>query len=164
MTTRDKTVPEESYGIRILKDGSWLYNGTPITRHNLVKLFASVLTRDDRGDYWLITPAERGRIEVEDVPFVAVEMKIDAPGPQQILHFRTNLDDWIALSEKNALRIAETGGEPVPYIHVRGGMEARIARPVYYDLARMAVPSPTEKNILGIYSSGGFYPLGQVAA
>lgn len=167
MSAHDKTAPgdkpEENYGIRILKDGVWLYNGTPITRHNLVKLFASVLTRDEKGDYWLITPAERGRIDVEDVPFIAVEVAAEGAGAEQVLRFRTNLDDWVALDRAHPLRIAQQDGSPAPYIHVRGGMEAKIARPVYYELARMAVPSPAAPGVMGVYSSGDFYSLGQAA-
>lgn len=171
MSAHDKTPPqeksaekpEENYGIRILKDGVWLYNGTPITRHNLVKLFASVLTRDENGDYWLITPAERGRIDVEDAPFIAVEMTAEGAGAAQVLRFRTNLDDWVVLDSEHPLRVVQQDGSPAPYIHVRGGMEAKIARPVYYDLARMAVPSPTAPGIMGVYSSGDFYSLGQTA-
>jgi hypothetical protein len=158
----EKARPEEHYGIRILKDGGWLYNGTPITRHNLVKLFASVLSRDAAGDYWLTTPAERGRIEVEDVPFIIVEMMAEAPGPGQILRFRTNVDDWVALDRDHPLYVRPYDGEPVPYLVVRHGLEARLSRPVYYQLAEMAVAGP--QGTLGIFSSGDFYPLGQASS
>ena len=146
---------EEHYGITIKKDGSWLHDGAPITRHNLVKLFASVLSKDAKGDYWLRTPAERGRIVVEDAPFVAVEMTVDTPGTEQSLRFRTNVDDWVTLSPEHPLRVAP-GIEPAPYIMVRDGLEARIARPVYYDLANMAVPVDGR---LGVYSAGNFFAL-----
>jgi hypothetical protein len=154
---------EEYYGIKILKNGTWLYNGTPITRHNLVKLFASVLSLDDSGDYWLTTPYERGRIEVEDVPFTAVELKTEASGEAQNLLFRTNLDEWVTLDAAHPLRVDfhPQTGEPSPYILVRGGMEARIVRAVYYELTKLAVPAKDEKGIYGVWSKGLFYPVGR---
>jgi hypothetical protein len=124
---------EEHYDIRILQDGTWLYQGTPITRHNLVKLFASVLRRDDRGGYWLETPAERGRIAVDDVPFMAVEMKTEGAGQGQRLSFRTNMDEWVTAGAEHPLRFSPSadGKGIAPYILVRGGMEARLTRAVY---------------------------------
>ena len=81
--------------MRIARDGTWYYRGSPIARKPLVKLFASVLKRDAQGDYWLITPVERGRIEVEDAPFTAVELATAGSGPEQVLSFRSNLDEWV---------------------------------------------------------------------
>jgi uncharacterized protein len=155
---------EEYYGIRILKDGTWLYNGTPITRHNLVKLFASVLKKDATGDYWLVTPYERGRIEVEDAPFIAVEVKAESSGKSQVLAFRTNLDDWVTAGPDHPLRVTHDArtGEPSPYILVRDGLEARINRPVYYELVRLGAEHATEKGLFGVTSSGIFFPIGRV--
>lgn len=156
---------EDYYGIKILKNGTWLYNGTSITRHNLVKLFASVLKKDDAGGYWLITPYEKGRIEVEDAPFTAVEMKIDLSGKDQEISFRTNLDEWVVLDGEHALRVThdlETG-EPSPYIMIRGGMEARIVRAVYYDIVKSAVEDEKEKGLFGLWSRKNFYPIGKIA-
>ena len=144
---------EENYDIEILYDGTWLHEGRPIVRHNLVKLFASVLKRDEAGDYWLITPAERGRIKVADVPFIAVEMQVSGAGKEQNLSFRTNFDDWVTAGPEHPLRMTNA-----PYVMVRGGMEARINRAVYYDLVALA-----EKNsvpdALGVWSGGVFFPL-----
>lgn len=156
---------EEYYGIKILKDGTWLYNGTPITRHNLVKLFASVLKKDEAGDYWLITPYEKGRIEVEDVPFTAVEMKTAFSGKGQAVSFRTNLDEWVTLDVDHPLRILHDAatGEPSPYIMVRGKMEARITRAVYYDMIKSTVEDENEKGLFGLWSQGKFYPVGKTA-
>lgn len=150
---------EEHYGIKILKNGDWLYQGTPIKRHNLVKLFASVLKRDDKGDYWLITPAERGRIEVEDVPFLAVEMTVKGNGKNQALSFRTNMDEWVEASAAHPLRIAidPISEEPSPYVLVHSGLEARIVRSVYYDLIKLI---DEEKGSAGIWSGGAFFPIG----
>lgn len=150
---------EEHYGIKILKNGDWLYQGTPIKRHNLVKLFASVLKRDDKGDYWLITPAERGRIEVEDAPFLAVEMSVQGSGKNRTLRFRTNIDEWTEANAAHPLRIVvnPVSEEPSPYVLVREGLEARIVRSIYYDLIKLI---DEEKGRAGIWSGGVFFPVG----
>ena len=87
--------PPTDFGIRIAKDGTWYHNGLPFRRMPLVKLFATVLKRAENGDYLLVTPVERGTIEVEDAPFVAVEMTAEGEGREQMLKFRTNLDEWV---------------------------------------------------------------------
>ena len=92
--------------MRIAADGTWFYQGTPINRLPLVKLFASVLRREDDGEYWLVTPVERGRVRVEDAPFTAVEVTAEDAGPGQRLIFRTNLDEIVALDEAHPLRSA----------------------------------------------------------
>lgn len=151
---------DERYDIKILKDGTWLYGGTPIRRANMVKLFSSVLKKDKKGDYWLETPYEKGRITVEDVPFTAVELEVKGRGKAQNLSFRTNVDQWVTAGPGNPIRV-ETNkktGEPSPYIHVRDGLEARIARPVFYELVHIAVPD--KKSVYGIWSRKTFFPLG----
>jgi hypothetical protein len=157
-------LPEEDFAIEILRDGTWLHRGRPILRHNLVKLFATVLRRDENGDYWLQTPAERGRIAVADAPFVAVEMRQEASERGQNLLFRTNVDDWVTLGAGHELRIGtDTETQtPVPYIHIRKGLEARIVRSVYYELAALAVPDPDHPDLYGVHSGGGFYELGRI--
>lgn len=157
---KNKSTPEENYGIRICRDGTWLHEGNPITRHNLVKLFASVLSRDAAGDYWLTTPAERGRIAVEDAPFIAVAMTAAGTGAAQALTFRTNIDDEVLLSPEHPLR-AGAGEDPAPYIMVRDGLEAKIARPVYYDLVKLAVE---QEGRFGVFSGGAFFAIGEGAA
>lgn len=154
---------DEYYGIKILKDGTWLYNGTPINRHNLVKLFASVLKKDAKGGYWLVTPYEKGRIAVEDVPFAAVEMKTAGEGLGQKLSFRTNLDEWVETGEKHPLRVEVDAGtqEPSPYVLVRDNLEARLTRAVYYELVRLAVEDDKDKGLFGVWSGGKFYAIGR---
>jgi hypothetical protein len=101
--------------MRIARDGTWFYRGSPIARLPLVKLFASVLRREADGHYWLVTPAERGKIEVEDVPFLAVALTVEGEGRDQQLIFRTNLDDIVTAGADNPLRVETTGnGEPAP--------------------------------------------------
>ena len=156
------------YGIKILKDGTWLYGGTPINRHNLVKLFASVLKRDAAGVYWLETPVERGMIEVEDAPFIAVEMTVLGQGYSQVLDFRTNMDDYVQAGADHPItvKIDPVTGEPAPYILVRNNLEARIARSVYYDLADLAVPEDNKlgnkSGTYGVWSQNCFYVIGNI--
>jgi len=125
--------------MRIAADGTWFYLGTPIGRPALVRLFASVLKRED-GRYFLVTPVEKVGIRVDDAPFLAVEMEIENRGPQQSLLFRSNVDDVVRCDADHRLRFepeAGTGGLR-PYLHVRRGLEALISRPVFYELVEMA--------------------------
>lgn len=157
--------PDEGYDILIARDGTWFHEGAPIRRQALVRLFASVLRREEDGEYWLITPAERGRIKVEDAPFVAVELSADGSGPDQILTFRTNLDETIAAGPEHPIRVAvdPDTGEPSPYILVRDGLEARIIRSVYYELVDRGEPRDLGTEIqIGVWSSRTFFPLGTV--
>lgn len=125
------------FDIKILRDGTWTYQGSAIEREKLCQLFATILQRDEDGVYWLVTPAERGRIDVEDVPFTAVEM---TRSDTDVLHLRTNLGYWITADADHRIRVqsdAKTGA-PSPYIHVRDGLEARISRAVFYDMVDLA--------------------------
>jgi hypothetical protein len=149
--------------MRIARDGTWFYRGSPILRPALVKLFASVLRREADGGYWLVTPAERGRIEVEDVPFVAVALSAAGQGPDQRLTLRTNLDEIVTAGRDHPLRVETAAdGEPAPYILVRDGIEARLLRPVFYDLVEFG----RDEEIAGIrqygvWSGGVFFRLGE---
>jgi uncharacterized protein len=154
----------------IRRDGTWLYRGTPISRKELVCLFASVLKREADGSFWLETPAERGKIEVEDAPFVAVELDWTGDGRHQVLSFRTNIDQVITAGPSHPIRIAHDilTCEPTPYILIRpgagaAGVEARIGRAVYYELTALAVPHwVSGRRMLGVWSSGAFFPLGEL--
>jgi hypothetical protein len=154
----------------IKRDGTWLYRGSPIGRKELVCLFASVLKREADGSFWLETPGERGRIEVEDVPFVAVAMDWDGDGCQQRLSFRINTDQIVAASADNPIRVAHDllTCEPTPYLRVRPGsghlaIEARISRAVYYELVALAVPHWVHgRRMLGVWSCGMFFPFGEL--
>ncbi|QJE74188.1 DUF1285 domain-containing protein [Aerophototrophica crusticola] len=156
------TAEDEAYEIRIGRDGTWYYHGSPIGRIALVKLFSTVLRRDEAGDYWLVTPAERGRITVEDAPFVAVEVTVAGSGPDQALTFRTNLDEQVTAGPDHPIRVVTdpSTGEPHPYILVRGALEARINRPVFYQLVELAEASGDGDEI-GVWSTGTFFPLGK---
>ena len=112
----------------------------------------------------LTTPVESGRIEVEDAPFIAVELFRDGQGRDQTLKFRTNIDDVVSLDDAHPLRVQESAeGEPRPYIFVRRGLEARLARPVFYELVEMAEPDPSAPDCVGVWSAGAFFPLGKLS-
>jgi hypothetical protein len=170
--SRPRRAPVECGDLPFLirRDGTWLYRGSPINRKELVCLFASVLKREADGSYWLETPAERGRIEVEDVPFIAVELDWAGDGRQQTLSFRTNVDKVVTAGPDHPIRVAHDllTCEPTPYILVRPGegepgIEARINRAVYYELVALAVPEWVGcRRMLGVWSSGKFFPLGEV--
>jgi hypothetical protein len=152
--------------MRIARDGTWFYRGSPIGRPALVKLFASVLRREPDGCYWLVTPVERGWIEVEDVPFLAVALTVTGDGREQQLIFQTNLDDIVTAGPDHPLRVeTAASGEPAPYILVRDRLEARITRPVFYDLVELGSEERVEDTVqFGVWSGGRFFQLGETAA
>lgn len=152
------------FDFRIARDGTWFYRGSPIGRKPLVRLFSTVLRREDDGSYWLVTPVERGRITVDDAPFVAVEMQVTGSGRNQELAFRTNVDDWVTADPAHPITLREgADGAPAPYIRVRGDLDALIARPVFYDLVDLAETRADKDGAeLGIWSTGHFFPLGHL--
>jgi hypothetical protein len=155
------------FDIRIGADGTWYYRNSPIGRLPLVKLFASVLRREADGGYWLVTPVERGLIVVDDAPFTAVEVDVDGRGEQQRLEFRTNLDERVTADADHPIRIEtdRATGEPRPYVLVRDGLEARILRPVYYQLVELGEFRQTESGeTFGVWSGGQFFTLGEMRA
>jgi hypothetical protein len=151
--------------IRIARDGTWHYRGSPIDRKSMVKLFSKVVQRDEQGDYWLVTPVERGRILVDDAPFTVVECEAIGRGRNQVLRFRSNVDEWIEAGADHPIRVTENPvtGEPSPYILVRDNLEALIVRAVFYRLVERAVEHHGDGGVyLGLWSKGEFFPLGRV--
>jgi hypothetical protein len=152
-------------GLRIMSDGTWWYRGSPIERIELVKLFASVLRREPDGSYWLVTPAERGRIEVDDVPFVAIELAAQGLGRDRSVRLRTNVDEWLTLGPDHPLRLrravdAAAQAGPVPYVEVRARLEARLARAVYYELVELGEERlDGDRQRFGVWSDGVFFTL-----
>jgi len=146
-------------GMKIRSDGVWLYQGSPIGRMPLVKLFAGVLRKDDDGKHYLVTPAEKVDVAVEDAPFLAVEMEVKGSGREQCLTFRTNVDDIMEAGPKHPIRFAvEPGsGGLKPYLLVRGRLEALVTRALYYDLVELAVED-TDRG-LGLWSGDAFFPM-----
>ena len=143
--------------IVIKKDGRWLHEGAQINREALVRLFSTVLRKDPDG-FHLVTPVEKMRITVEDAPFIAT--RVDRDG--EALRFLTNVGDEVEAGPDNPIRV-EVGqdGEPRPYVHVRSGLEALIARPVFYELVEMADERDTgDGATLGVASNGAWFPVG----
>lgn len=144
--------------MRIARDGTWYYQGGPIGRKRMVRLFSTVLRRDEDGRYYLVTPAEKLAIQVDDAPFVAVEMTVHGKGREQVLTFRTNVDDEVMAGPDHPIRVVTApDGEPSPYVHVRARLEALIARSVFYDLVELA---EERDGVLGVWSAGEFFTLG----
>lgn len=154
----------------VKRDGTWLYRGSPIGRKELVCLFSSVLKREADGTYWLETPAERGRIEVEDTPWIAVELDWTGQGRDQVLSFRTNVDQVVTAGPDHPIRVQHDRLtlEPAPYVLIRKGLgapglEARICRAVYYELVALAVPEVVAgRRVLGVWSQRRFFSLGDL--
>ena len=147
--------------MRIAADGTWFYQGTPIGRPALVKLFASILKREG-AKYFLVTPVEKCGIVVDDAPFVAVELRVDDRGAQQQLCFCTNVDDWVACGTGHPLRFEPepaTGGLK-PYIHVRRDLWAKVTRAVFYDLVDLGeVREIAGTPMFGVACAGQFYAM-----
>ncbi len=148
--------------IVIRKDGLWFHEGSPIGREALVRLFSTVLRKDPDG-FHLVTPVEKMKITVEDAPFIAT--RVDREG--EVLKFLTNVGDEVEAGPDNEIRIETDAatGEPRPYLHVRRGLEALIARPVFYELVEMAQERDTlEGPRLGVNSGGAWFPVGPAGA
>ncbi|UYY59450.1 DUF1285 domain-containing protein [Sphingomonas sp. S2-65] len=143
--------------MRIARDGTWFHQASPITRRAMVRLFSTILRREADGRFVLVTPVEKLDIEVEDAPFVAVEMKREGNGDAMRLAFRLNTGDFVTAGAEHGLRFDEREDGPRPYLHVRGGLEALVARPVYYELAEIALANGTTPP--GIWSDGALFPL-----
>ncbi|WP_066014367.1 DUF1285 domain-containing protein [Endozoicomonas atrinae] len=151
--------------MRISRDGRWHYNGSPIGRESMVKLFASVLRHDDDGYYYLVTPVEKVRIQVDDVPFVAVsaEVRDGDNGPEYL--FSTNVGDEVVLDSEHPLVMMKhkESGESIPYIRVRDRLNALVSRNVFYQLVEEAIEVDVEGGVeLRISSQGREYSLGVI--
>jgi hypothetical protein len=161
----ERGADERAFGLAIARDGTWWHEGAPIRRLPLVRLFASVLRREADGSYWLVTPVERGRIAVEDVPFVAVELASAGTGERQELRLRSNLDEWVTVGPDHPLRGRASGqagadAALVPYVEVRPGLEARLERAVYYQLVELGVERALGgRSRFGVWSAGRFFAL-----
>lgn len=143
--------------MEIRADGTWFYMGTPIGRAPLVRLFSTVLRREDDGKTYLVTPVEKVGIRVVDAPFVAVEMDSHGAGDEQVLTFRTNVGDVVEAGDEHALRFVVHGSnkELKPYLHVRGRLEALVARPVMYDIVALGETLEVEGRAMFVVRSGG---------
>jgi uncharacterized protein len=152
--------------MRIAADGTWFYQRTPIGRPALVKLFASVLKRED-DKYFLVTPVEKVGIVVEDAPFLAVEMKASSDSGERILEFRTNVDDWVAAGPGHALRFEQqpANGGLKPYLHVRRELWAKVTRALFYDLVALGEERDVGGRMMfGVVSGDEFFAMAEAAA
>ena len=143
----------------IKRDGSWWHEGSRITRDRLVRLFSTILRKDDDGIHYLVTPVEQIAIKVEVAPFIATRVDIVGEGEDQSLVFTTNMDDLAEAGPEHPItvHIDPDTGEPTPLVRVRGRLDALMARPVFYELAEAAVE---RDGVMGVWSGGEFYPLG----
>lgn len=147
--------------MRIAADGTWYYMKTPIGRPPLVRLFSSVLKREE-GRYFLVTPVEKIGIVVDDAPFAAVEMRVEGEGRDRRIAFRTQVDEWVEVGEGHDLRFEkEEGTDGVkPYIHVRRDLWARVSRALFHDLASLGEIEAVEgQDWFGLFIAGRFYPM-----
>ena len=165
---RDPRLPRTvDVDLAIARDGTWYHEGAPIVRPALVKLFARALRRGDDGRYWIVTPAERAEVRVADAPFIAVDVEAEGEGPDGRLTFVTNVEDRVVADARHPIRVAfpGAGDAPAPYVLVRDGLEALIARPVYYRLVGHGVEGSRDgRAVLGVWSAGTFFPLGELDA
>lgn len=155
---------EQRFNIRIASDGKWFHEGGEIRRKALVKLFSTVLKCDSDGVFWLETPYEKGRIEVEDAPFIVTKLTIDQPvdvssSMHPVISFTTNVDDHVPLDIVHPLQMLSgpNGSGLRPYVEVRDGLFAKLSRPVYYELAARAVADDDGR--IGIWSHAQFFVL-----
>jgi hypothetical protein len=150
--------------MRIARDGTWYYLGSPIGRKPMVKLFSSVLRKDGE-DYFLVTPVEKVGIRVDDAPFVAVTLSVEGEGERQRLRFATQVDDEVVAGPEHPLRVEldPLTGEPSPYLQVRANLDALVHRNVFYQLVELAVEREMAgQQWLGVWSDGEFFPVGQL--
>ena len=144
-------------GLEILRDGTWLHEGTRMTRESLVRLFASILRKDADGETYLVTPVEKIRVRVEDAPFLAVRVDRWGQGREQSLVYTTNVGDVAVAGAQNPIRVSYTNDEPRPYVLVRGRLEARILRAPFYEMVDW---SERRSGALGVWSGGVWFELG----
>lgn len=152
--------------MRIAADGTWFYQGSPIGRASLVKLFASVLKREGE-QYFLVTPVEKVGVTVVEVPFLAVELRVEQGEHGDVLNFRTNVDDWVACGAGHGLRFepeVATGGLK-PFLHVRRDLWAKVTRALFYDLVERGEEREADgRQMFGVVSAGVFFPMAEASA
>jgi hypothetical protein len=144
-------------GMRIARDGTWYHEGAPIERPAMVRLFSTVLRREPDGRHVLVTPAEKLDIDVESTAFRAIKMTREGDGRDQRIAFGLDSGDAVILGDDHPLRMVETESRPSPRLLVRNGLEAELARPVYYELAELALAGDDKP--AGVWSDGAFFPL-----
>lgn len=162
----DKWHPELSgdMDLKISRDGQWIHKGEPLGREAIVKLFSTILRREDDEQYYLVTPVEKWRIQVEDTPLLAHSLAVEGSGESQVIKLTTNVGETLEVGEEHALEVGsyETSGQPRPIVRVRNGLDARLVTAAYYDLAEHVVEQTIDgTSVLGVFSHGNFYKIGQ---
>ncbi len=165
LSTEKKLPPVEKWNpthcgpsdMRIAADGTWFHQGSPIGREAMVRLFSTILRREPDGGFVLVTPVEKLDIKVEDAPFVAVEMKSEGERRERSLGFRLNVGELVVAGPEHPIRFVEREDGPHPYVEVRRGLDARIVRSIYYELAEIALAEGATPP--GVWSGGMFFPL-----
>ncbi len=161
----DKWHPELSgdMDLRINRDGQWIHKGEPLGREAIVRLFSTILRREEDGEYYLVTPVEKWRIQVDDTPLLAHSFQLEGSGEGQVIKFTTNVGETIEVGDEHPLSVGsyEDTGQPRPVIRVRHGLDARLVTAAYYDLAEHVVEQTVDgKTVLGVFSAGNFYKIG----
>ncbi|MCH8615822.1 DUF1285 domain-containing protein [Sphingomonas sp. SM33] len=144
-------------GMRIARDGTWYHEGSPIGRSAMVRLFSTVLRREPDGTHVLVTPVEKLEIEVESTAFRATEMQSEGEGPARKIAFKLDSGDLVIAGPDHPLVIEATDHGPSPRLAVRHGLQAELSRPLYYELAEIALAEGSEP--AGVWSDGTFFAL-----
>ena len=161
----EKRKGAQHFNMKIMRDGSWYHEGRPIERHALVKLFSTVLKRDPRGQHWLVTPVERGKIDVEDSAFVSRDIVIETAidRTNQRIRITNNVGREFVIGKDNPMTLRDDeNGVPIPYVQIEKNLEIRLTRTHYYTLAEHAVEDPDDPQWLGVWSQGQFFRLGHL--
>ena len=147
--------------IAINEDGSWFHDGSPITRQRLVRLFSTVLRREPDGHYYLVTPVEKCRVRVAQAPFIAILMSVIGSGKSQVLRFTTNVADQVSADAEHPMTVEQLpDGSLVPFVDVRDGLRAKLARSVYYQMMELLSIEQVENQAwYGVWSGGTFFAI-----
>ncbi|WP_138441416.1 DUF1285 domain-containing protein [Marinobacter alexandrii] len=161
----DQWQPELSgdMDLRVTRDGQWIYKGEPLAREAIVRLFSTILRLEDDGEFYLVTPVEKWRIQVDDAPLLAHSLTVEAGGAEQVIKLTTNVGEVLEIGEDHPLDVGRYLGtdEPRPIIHVRHGVTARLVTAAFYDLAEHVVEREGRAGPeLGVFSNGNFYKIG----
>jgi len=149
--------------IRITQDGTWLHEGRPIQRLTLVQLFASILRKEDDGKFYLVSPVEKYRIDVEDAPFLAVQLEVVEHKEHTELNFITSLGDRVAADKQHPIWVVDQDAQPRPYIRVRDKLDALISRNLFYQMVELGEERKIAgKQVFGVESAGEFFVLGKI--
>lgn len=150
--------------LRVARDGQWVYQGEPLAREAIVRLFSTILRREKDGEYYLVTPVEKWRIQVDDTPLLAHSLRVTGEGAGQVISLTTNVGETLDIGPEHPLEVDSypDSDEPRPLLHLRHGLTARLVTAAFYDLADHVLERKGADGVeLGVYSQGNFYKIGQ---